>query len=124
MAKLRLSTQAGDVEEYLASLKASPRFGPQVVHHESIAAVSPAFGEPAKEFAPELDARNNSMKNLITSSDCNKLSFEKERWGLDYFYVPDKALNDKGYQNGFLEADCDFISQVYSSDYARIFEFN
>ncbi|MBC8316679.1 MAG: DEAD/DEAH box helicase [Desulfobulbaceae bacterium] len=62
MAKLRLSTQAGDVEEYLASLKASPRFGPQVVHHESIAAVSPAFGEPAKEFAPELDGILSSLE--------------------------------------------------------------
>lgn len=37
----------GLVEEYLSSLKRSPRFGPQVVHHEKIAPRSALFAELA-----------------------------------------------------------------------------
>ena len=54
MTNVKLSAQSADVEEYLASLKASPRFGPQVVHHERIAGVSARFAEPAKGFSPEI----------------------------------------------------------------------
>jgi len=54
---------SGDVEEYLASLKASPRFGPQVVHHESIAGISSRFAEPANSFSPEIIEILSSLGN-------------------------------------------------------------
>ena len=54
MASINVSAHSGNVEEYLASLKASPRFGPQVVHHESIAGISSRFAEPANGFSPEI----------------------------------------------------------------------
>lgn len=60
---MNISLQSGDVEEYLSSLKASPRFGPQVVHHESITAISPKFAEPAKEFSPELTGILSFLEN-------------------------------------------------------------
>jgi len=76
------------------------------------------------EFAPELDRRNESMKTLIASSDCNKLSFEAAQWGLDFFYVHFTAIESQTMRHGLLEADCDFISRVYESDYAIVLAFN
>ena len=63
MTNVKLSAQSGDVEEYLASLKASPRFGPQVVHHERIAGVSARFAEPADGFTPEIAEILSSLGN-------------------------------------------------------------
>jgi DEAD/DEAH box helicase domain-containing protein len=48
------SGPAGALEEYLAALKASPRFGPQVVHHEELAGQPPCFAELANPLPPEL----------------------------------------------------------------------
>lgn len=74
------------------------------------------------EFAPRLDERNESMKNLITSSDCNKLLFEKQKWDVNYFYVP--VAYFYSFENGLLEADCNFISRQYDSGQAIVLGFD
>ncbi|MFW5906644.1 MAG: DEAD/DEAH box helicase, partial [Desulfobia sp.] len=47
--------QEGDVNEYLASLKASKKFGPQVAYHQCLPAASAAFAELDHELPPELE---------------------------------------------------------------------
>tara|TARA_Y100000310_G_scaffold337591_1_gene425084 strand:- start:1198 stop:2598 length:1401 start_codon:yes stop_codon:yes gene_type:complete len=76
------------------------------------------------EFAPQLDERNESMKILASSSNCETLQAEKEKWGIDYFFVHNSALESLTYKNGLLEADCGFISQVYASNNAKIISFD
>ncbi|OKY75928.1 MAG: DEAD/DEAH box helicase [Desulfobulbaceae bacterium DB1] len=56
-----MHNRSGTVDEYITSLKASPRFGPQVVHHERIAAsaashsvLAPAFAAPLRKALIEL----------------------------------------------------------------------
>jgi DEAD/DEAH box helicase domain-containing protein len=44
------------VAEYIQALKGSPRFGPQVVHHEELAATEPRFAELATPLPPVLAA--------------------------------------------------------------------
>ncbi|MCK5340171.1 MAG: DEAD/DEAH box helicase [Desulfobulbaceae bacterium] len=46
---------AKDVDEYLNALKASPRFGPQVVHHEEFPAQSARFAEVKRPWLPEIE---------------------------------------------------------------------
>ena len=61
MSDPKLAVQLGDVNEYLASLKASSRFGPQVVHHEEIKGVPPRFADPVKKFSPEFEKILSSL---------------------------------------------------------------
>ncbi|HIJ78112.1 MAG: hypothetical protein OEY01_02235, partial [Desulfobulbaceae bacterium] len=51
----------GTVEEYRAALKASPRFGRQVVYHHLAPAVSPVYGEPTSAWSDLLVAGLNSL---------------------------------------------------------------
>lgn len=51
----------GSVGEYLAALKASPRFGHQVVHHQEFAGKRARFGKPEKPWPPELVAALRRM---------------------------------------------------------------
>ncbi len=48
--------QQGGVAEYIHSLKGSPRFGPQVVHHEKLAACDARFDELARPLPVDLAA--------------------------------------------------------------------
>ncbi len=54
MAQTREQEQG--VAEYIRALKGSPRFGPQVVHHEELAASDPQFAELASPLPPALAA--------------------------------------------------------------------
>ncbi len=47
--------QEGDVNEYLASLKASKKFGPQVAYHKFFPLISPVYGDLDQELSPELE---------------------------------------------------------------------
>lgn len=47
---------AGTIDEYLAALKASPRFGPQVVHHERFGRRKARFGALKRALPRELGA--------------------------------------------------------------------
>ncbi|MFH1215872.1 MAG: DEAD/DEAH box helicase [Pseudomonadota bacterium] len=49
-----MPTQSGTVHEYIASLKASPRFGPQVVHHERISAGKASYSTLSSDLAAPL----------------------------------------------------------------------
>ena len=51
-----IANQRGTVAEYLASLTASKRFGPQVVHHHRAEARPAEFGAPLVEWPPVLSA--------------------------------------------------------------------
>ena len=75
------------------------------------------------EFAPDLDKRNSSMKVLAQSSDCNTLKTEWKKWNFSHFFLAKNSIDSDTYKYGLFEADCNFISQVYSSDYARILGF-
>lgn len=49
-----MPNQTGTVAEYIASLKGSPRFGPQVVHHEEIKGGDACFAELSSPFPAPL----------------------------------------------------------------------
>jgi len=51
--------QQGGVAEYISSLKGSPRFGPQVVHHEKLTASDARFAELAQPLPESLAAALN-----------------------------------------------------------------
>ena len=53
--------EVGTIEGYLASLKGSPNFGPQVVHHEELAGCAAEFAEPEKPWPPALRAALDSL---------------------------------------------------------------
>ena len=76
------------------------------------------------EFAPDLQERNNSMKRIVSTSNCAKIKTEAGRFGTDYFYAHKQALNSMALKNGILEADCDFMDALYASDGARIIGFS
>lgn len=76
------------------------------------------------EFAPDLEERNDSMKVLVQTSNCLKILAESARWNFDFFFLYKGAVESPTYKHGILEADCNFISTVYSSDSARILSFN
>ncbi len=61
-------TKEGDVNEYLAALKAHKKFGPQVAYHTSLSAVTPAYAELEKELPPELQEvlRTAGVKKLYS----------------------------------------------------------
>ncbi|MFH1225640.1 MAG: hypothetical protein V1676_07640 [Candidatus Diapherotrites archaeon] len=75
------------------------------------------------EFAPNLQERLDAMNMLISTADCGKIKKTVDAFGIDYFFVHSSALNNLSYQNGILEADCDFMSLAYSSDKVRIFRY-
>jgi asparagine N-glycosylation enzyme membrane subunit Stt3 len=56
------------------------------------------------EFAPGLEERNASIKNLMTTSDCEKIAENASQFGADYIFIHKRALNDRAYRNGLLEA--------------------
>ncbi len=45
----------GNVNEYLASLKASKKFGPQVACHKHLPRAAPVYGKLEKDLSPELE---------------------------------------------------------------------
>jgi DEAD/DEAH box helicase domain-containing protein len=56
MTGINQQQKAGTVGEYIASLKDSPRFGHQVVHHQEIPAIPARFAELAKPLPDPLAA--------------------------------------------------------------------
>ena len=53
--------EVGTIDEYLAALKGSPVFGPQVAHHEDLAGCEADFAEPEKPWPPALRAAIDSL---------------------------------------------------------------
>ncbi|MBI5557339.1 MAG: DEAD/DEAH box helicase [Deltaproteobacteria bacterium] len=56
-----MQSRSGTVTEYIVSLKGSPRFGPQVVHHELIKGGDPCFGALSPPLPAPLAV---ALKNL------------------------------------------------------------
>ncbi len=76
------------------------------------------------EFAHELDERNNSMKELVSTSDCNKILTETKKFNSNYYFVFNRALGSRVYKNGLLEAECAFMDYVFDSDSSKIIKFD
>ncbi len=66
--KNRSIAEPGTIREYLAALKSSPRFGPQVVHDRQIKAEPPCFAGLESPLAPELATalRKSGMERLYS----------------------------------------------------------
>ncbi len=75
------------------------------------------------EFAPQLNERNNSIKEISSTSDCNKIKTEAEKFNSNYFFVFNTAIKSKTYKNGLLEAECDFMNYIFDSDSSKIIQF-
>ncbi len=76
------------------------------------------------EFAPDLNKRNESMKEIISTSDCNKIFIEADKFKANYFFVFSAGLNSRNFKNGLLEAECSFMNYVFDSDSSKIIKFN
>jgi len=76
------------------------------------------------EFAPDLDKRNESMKEIISTSNCEKISTEAKKFNSNYFFVFNSGLNTMTFKNGLLEAECDFMDYVFASNTSKIIKFN
>jgi hypothetical protein len=76
------------------------------------------------EFAPDLNKRNESMKEIISTSDCNKIYTEAKKFNSNYFFVFNAALKSRNFRNGILEAECPFMDYVFASDSSKIIKFN
>lgn len=76
------------------------------------------------EFAPGLEARNDAIKNLLSTSDCGKISENAGRYNATHIFIPERGLKDRAYRNGILEAnDCPRLSSVFVNDSAMVMEF-
>jgi hypothetical protein len=72
--------ETGTVAEYVAALKASAAFGPQVVEHRTIAAVSPVTVPPdhlADELRQILLDKNLKKKDLVTLAGVSSYTINK-----------------------------------------------
>ncbi len=76
------------------------------------------------EFAPGLNERNNSVKEITSTSDCNKILTEAKKFNSNYFFVFKSAINSRNFKNGLLEAECPFMNYVFASDSSKIIKFN
>jgi hypothetical protein len=76
------------------------------------------------EFAPLLKERNDSMKILIHSSNCETIKKQVQKFGIDYFFVHKKGLSLNSFKYGILEANCEFQSAIFESNGAKIFKYN
>jgi hypothetical protein len=77
------------------------------------------------EFAPGLKERNNSMKLLIRTNNCEKIKLEVSKFEIDYFFIHSKVLDSITYQNGVLESGrCEFVFGVFESDGSKILSYN
>ena len=76
------------------------------------------------EFAPDLNKRNDSMKEIVSTSDCNKIFIEADKFKANYFFVFNAARNSRNFKNGLLEAKCSFMDYVFDSDSSKIIRFD
>jgi len=76
------------------------------------------------EFAPDLNKRNDSMKEIVSTSDCNKIFIEADKFKSNYFFVFNSAINSRDFKNGLLEAECSFMDYVFDSDSSKIIRFD
>jgi len=72
------------------------------------------------EFAPDLNKRNESMKEIVSTSDCQKIFNEADRFKSNYFFVFNAGINSRNFRNGILEAECSFMDYVFDSDSTKI----
>jgi len=76
------------------------------------------------EFAPRLEERNNSMKTLISTSDCRKIAKETKKFNINYFFAPNSALGSIDFLNGILEAkNCANVESVFDNGGSRIIKY-
>lgn len=76
------------------------------------------------EFASDLNKRNASMKEIASTSDCNKIFTETDKFKANYFFVFNAAINSRRFKNGLLEAECSFMDYVFASDSSKIIVFD
>lgn len=76
------------------------------------------------EFAPGLDERIDAMEEMISTGDCGKQREISDRFGINYMFIHTYALSSRGFNNGILEADCNFMDTVYDSEKARIIRYD
>jgi hypothetical protein len=76
------------------------------------------------EFAKELDERNNAMKEIASTSDCNKIFIQAKKFNSNYFFVFNSALNSMNFKNGLLEAECSFMDYVFASNSSKTILFD
>jgi asparagine N-glycosylation enzyme membrane subunit Stt3 len=74
------------------------------------------------EFAEDLEERHQAMKEIISSSNCEKIEARLRQFQASYIYIPPGAKDSLTYQNGLLEADCDNLQTVYDKDDVKILE--
>ena len=75
------------------------------------------------EFNPSVQARNDSIKIIASSSDCKKIFAEVKKWGIDYYFLNQRDFDSLTYKNGLLEANCGFISKEYANDESAVLKF-
>ena len=62
------------------------------------------------------------MKEIISSSNCQKIEERMKEFQASYIYIPPGAKDSLTYQNGLLEADCENLRTVYDKDDVKILE--
>ncbi len=77
------------------------------------------------EFAPELEERNQVMKELIESSNCKRIEKNVKKFNANYFFIHKGALNSLKFQTGILEAkNCPGVSSIFSSNGGKIIQYS
>ncbi len=77
------------------------------------------------EFAPDLDERNEMMKEMLQSSDCNAHQNWVKKFNADYFFISRKGLNSSSYEWGLFETfdRCTFQNSIYHGDGGKVLEY-
>jgi hypothetical protein len=76
------------------------------------------------EFAPDLNVRNQALKELITTSNCKKIEVQTKKFNINYFYVHGSGLKTMDFKNGILESThCKTESSVYENDKSKIIKY-
>ena len=73
------------------------------------------------EFSPNIKAKENASYQILTSSNCEKVTEKLEEFNLKYIFVRNKNL--RIYKNGILENRCKFLNKIYENSNAAIFSY-
>ncbi|MDO8627557.1 MAG: hypothetical protein Q7K42_03765 [Candidatus Diapherotrites archaeon] len=76
------------------------------------------------EFAHELKERNSAIDELASTTNCQKIRTNVEKFSGNYFFVEARVLKSRAFLNGILDAkNCKGVSAVYASEGAKIIEY-
>ena len=77
------------------------------------------------EFAHELEARSESSRQALASSDCVTVSNSIGRFDAKYFYLSHGEVDSSTADYGIKQlGNCPSVSLVYASDQARVYEYS